>query len=326
MIERSTDIEKTLRQFPSVNLTIAPTPIYRLSRLSEQLKCNAYVMRDDLTGFAIGGNKTRKLDYLVGDAVSKNADTFITSNASNFSRNAAAAGKAFGFEVHVILAGGESDQNPISQSLFEQFDANLHYAGDIDAGALDVIYRSTVGHLTASGKKIYELHPGGSDCIGALGYLEAFEQIVKFSAESDIHFNRIFHATGSTGTQVGLLMGQGLSCYDTCIVGIATSQTSEIQSQRVRDLAAATAQMVGLDFDESTIIVDDRFLGDGYAIPSEAGREAMKVFARLEGVLLDSVYSGKAAAGLIEYASSGLLDPEENVLFVHTGGNSDIFY
>ena len=321
-----TDIEKVLRRFPSVGLVITPTPIYRLSRLSERLECNAYVMRDDLTGFAIGGNKVRKLDYLVGDAKSKGADTLITSKASNFSRNAAAAGKAHGFEVHVVLDGDECDQNPASQSLFEQFGAVLRYSRATDSESLDATYRNTVSHLNASGKAVYELHPGGSDCIGALGYLEAFKQIVEFSAKSGAHFNRVFHATGSTATQVGLVMGQGLSGYHTSIVGIAVSQTAEIQYERVRGLAAATAQMIGLDLDESTIVVDDGFLGDGYAVPSEAGREALKMFAQLEGLLLDSVYTGKAAAGLIEYARSGLLGPEENVLFVHTGGNSDVFY
>ena len=319
-------IQQILAEFPNANISITPTPIYKMSRLSARLGRNIYIMREDLTGFAIGGNKNRKLDYLIGDALRKNADTLITMKASNFSRNAAAAGKVFGFEVHVILAGTESEQNTHSQALFRQFETLLHYAQSESPEAIEVKYEDVVNGLRDRNRVVYQLHPGGSDSIGALGYINAFDQIVQYTGKTGIHFDKIVHSTGSTATQVGLLLGQSISAYDATIIGMAASQKAGAQRERVRELAEATADLLKISFDDSEIVVDDRFIGPGYAIESEEGRNAAKLFADLEGVLLDSVYTGKAAAGLIEYAASRELGNNENVLFIHTGGNSDLFY
>ncbi len=283
-------------------------------------------MREDLTGFAIGGNKIRKLDYLIGDATTVGADTLITTKASSFSRNAAAAGKVFGFEVHVILTGDESEQNPASQALFKQFGTVLHYVPKTDQEALSTEYDKVVSALKQQGKVVYELHPGGSDPIGTLGYINAFDQIVQYSKTSSVHFDKIIHATGSTATQAGLILGQCISEYDTTVIGMAVSEKTNVQHERIRQLALSTAQMLEIQFDESKLVVEDRFIGAGYAIPSEAGREATDAFAIMEGVLLDDVYTAKAAAGLIHYAMNGLIDAKENVLFIHTGGNAGLFY
>jgi L-cysteate sulfo-lyase len=283
-------------------------------------------MREDLTGFAIGGNKNRKLDYLIGDAMDKKANTLITQKASSFSRNAAAAGKVFGFEVHVLLVDGESKQNSASQALFKQFETILHYVPETDEEALTAEYNRVVNELKTQGKTVYELHPGGSDSIGALGYVNAFSEIVQYSQNSSVHFNRIIHSTGSTATQVGLLLGQCISEYDTTIIGMAASQRNDVQCERIRELALLTSQMLGIQFDESKIVVDDRFIGPGYAIPSKDGKKAAKMFAVMEGVLLDDVYTGKAAAGLVHYAMNNMFRKDDNVLFIHTGGNAGLFY
>ena len=319
-------IQQILAEFPNANISITPTPIYKMSRLSALLGSNIYIMREDLTGFAIGGNKNRKLDYLIGDALRMNADTLITMKASSFSRNAAAAGKVFGFEVHVILAGTESEQNTHSQALFRQFETVLHYAQSESPEAIAVKYEDIVNGLRDRNRVVYQLHPGGSDTIGALGYINAFDQIVQYTGKTGIHFDKIVHSTGSTATQVGLLLGQSISAYDAKIIGMAASQKAGAQRERVRELAETTADLLKISFDDSEIVVDDRFIGPGYAIESEEGRNAAKLFAVLEGVLLDSVYTGKAAAGLIQYAANGELGNNENVLFIHTGGNSDLFY
>jgi 1-aminocyclopropane-1-carboxylate deaminase/D-cysteine desulfhydrase-like pyridoxal-dependent ACC family enzyme len=319
-------IQQILAEFPNANISITPTPIYKMSRLSARLGSNIYIMREDLTGFAIGGNKNRKLDYLIGDALRKNADTLITMKASSFSRNAAAAGKVFGFEVHVILAGTESEQNTHSQALFRQFETVLHYAQSESPEAIAVKYEDIINDLRDRNRVVYQLHPGGSDTIGALGYINAFDQIVQYTGKTGIHFDKIVHSTGSTATQVGLLLGQSISAYNATIIGMAASQKAGAQRERVRELAETTADLLKVSFDDSEIVVDDRFIGPGYAIESEEGRNAAKLFAVLEGVLLDSVYTGKAAAGLIQYAANGELGNNENVLFIHTGGNSDLFY
>jgi 1-aminocyclopropane-1-carboxylate deaminase/D-cysteine desulfhydrase-like pyridoxal-dependent ACC family enzyme len=288
-----------LARYPSAELTITPTPIHKLARLSSLLGQSIYIMREDLTGFGIGGNKVRKLDYLVGDAIAHKADTLITTKASNFSRNAAAAGSAFGLDVHVVLAGQESEQNPASQALF---------------------------HKLRQGRTIYNLHPGGSDEIGSLGYVNAFAEIIQYSLDSGTHFGKIIHSTGSTATQVGLLLGQHLSDYDTTIVGMAASQKAGVQVARIRQLALSTADLLGIEIDAAKIVVEDGFIGPGYAVPSEEGSAAMQLFAATEGILLDDVYTGKAAAGLMHYAREGKFGKNENVLFIHTGGNAGQYY
>ena len=318
-------IDRMLEGYPNANISITPTPIYKLSRLSSQLGCNLYIMREDMTGFAIGGNKNRKLDYLIGDAIAKGADTLITKKASSFSRNAAAAGRVFGLDVHVLIVGVESEQNAASQALFKQFDTKLHYVKNSEE-ALDAEYCRVVNDLKNKGKMVYELHPGGSDAIGSLGYINAFSQIAKYSSHSDVHFSHIFHSTGSTATQVGLLLGQSISEYETTVIGIAASQPNDVQRQRIHELAVQTSQILGIPFDESKIIVDDRFIGPGYAVPSKEGEAAAKMFAVTEGVLLDDVYTSKAAAGLVSYAMNGQFSQHDNVLFIHTGGNSGLFY
>ena len=283
-------------------------------------------MREDLTGFAIGGNKVRKLDYLIGDAVAQGADTLITSKASSFSRNAAAGGKVSGLEVHVLLVGSESEQNSASQALFHQFDTVLHYVSDPGEDALAAAYQSVLTDLKNQGKAVYELHPGGSDSIGALGYINAFDEILHYSQRSGIHFNTIIHSTGSTATQAGLVLGQCISGYDTSVIGIAASQKKDIQVERVCELATSAAHMLDIHYDKTKVVVDDRFIGPGYAVPSDAGNDAAHLFAGMEGILLDDVYTAKAAAGLIDYAASGKFAAEDNTLFIHTGGNAGLYY
>lgn len=317
-------IADLLGRFPTANLTLGPTATQHLERLSAFLGYNIYIKRDDLTGFGIGGNKVRKIDYLVGDALLKNADILVTKRATNFSRNAALAGKALGFDVHVFILGDESTQNPASQAIFQSAGTDLHFVSGGQSD-LDSRYRVHVESLKKS-RSVYELHPGGSDPIGTLGYVMAFAEILDHSQGVGTHFDKIFHATGSAATQAGLVLGQCITGYETDVIGVAVSQRSDVQRDRVVDLARATSQMLAVDFDENRVIVDDKYIGPGYPEPSDAGMKAVEIFARLEGILLDQVYCGKAAAGLIDYARSGRLSKDDNVLFIHTGGSSGLYY
>jgi L-cysteate sulfo-lyase len=285
---------------------------------------NVYILREDLTGFALGGNKTRKVDYLFGDAIAKNADTLVTMKATSFSRNAAAAASACGLDLHVVLNGTQSEQNPASQAFFNQCETNLHYVPEGET-ALEDAYTDLVISLKTQGKAVYELHPGGSDSIGALSYVRTFNEIVDFSLHSGIHFSHIIHSTSSAGTQAGLVLGQCISAYDTCILGISASLEVHLQYEKIRKLALSTAHLLGVNFDETKIIVDDKFIGPGYAMPSEEGINAVKLFATLEGILLDQVYSGKAAGALLHYAKNKTFK-DDTILFIHTGGNAGLFY
>jgi len=321
------EIRRLLEPYPTVRLSVTPTPIHALDRISKRLGRGPrlFVKRDDLTGFALGGNKVRKLDYLVADALAKEADTLVVSNASSFSRNAAAAGKAFGLEVHVLVAGDEARHNVASRSFFATMDAKLHYVANREELASN--QRTLADALRNSGRRVVELHPGGSDTIGTLGYLEAFAEIAAFSARQDIFFDRIYVASGSAATQAGLVLGLSVAGFEeTRVMGIAVSQRADVQTKRVADLAQATAKMLGIAFDVSSVIVDDRFLGDGYPIPSVASRAAVDAFAKDEGILLDPIYAGKAAAGLLAHARDGELTDAANVLLLHTGGNGGAYY
>ena len=313
-----------LKMHPRANLLKIPAIIHKLPGLSSRLGHNIYILRDDLTGFALGGNKTRKLDFLIGDAIKNGADTLITMNATSFSRNAAVAASACGLELHVVVPGEQSRQNPASQALFNQCGARLYYVTD-GSDALSKTYKHVLESLKNQKKVIYELHPGGSDEIGALAYIHAFQSIIEFSCHHDIHFSHIIHSTSSAGTQAGLVLGQCTGTYDTRILGVSAKLTTTAQYELIHNLALSTAGMLGIQFDETKILVDDQFIGPGYAKPSEEGEYATKLLARLEGILLDPVYTGKAAAAMLDYVENGVFDSGD-VLFIHTGGNAGMFY
>lgn len=284
-----------------------------------------YVLRDDLTGFGLGGNKTRKLDFLVGDALARGADSLITSEASSLTRNAAAAATMHGLDLHVLVAGTKAEHNPLSRAWFAEFGTMLHYTGEADE-SIDTTYEAVREELQSQGRVVYDLHPGGSTAVGALSYVEAYDQIVGASKQFGVHFRRIVFSSGSAGTQAGLAVGQSLAPYDTRIVGVCASVDAETQASRVRDLASSTALLLGTRSDDVSITVDDNYIGPGYAIPSEAGERAQELFARSEGLLLDSVYTAKAAAALLDYATDDGAGEGGATLFIHTGGNSGLFY
>ncbi len=306
------------------NLIQIPAIIHRLPRLSARLKQEIYVLRDDLTGFGLGGNKTRKVDFLIGDALNMRATTLATTKATSFSRNAAAGAAACGLNIHVILLGNESDQNFLSQSVFAKWGAKLHY-GIGDDMALENRLESVVTSLRDNGEVVYVMHPGGSDEIGALSYVAVLNEIREFSERTGVHFSYIFHSTSSAGTQAGLIVGQCIAEYETKIIGISASRTASQQADLVHELAQSTAHLLGSQLDPSKIIVDDDFVGPGYANASKEGELASQAFAELEGILLDPVYTGKAAAALIDYSKNEQFGFGP-VLFIHTGGNAGLYY
>jgi 1-aminocyclopropane-1-carboxylate deaminase/D-cysteine desulfhydrase-like pyridoxal-dependent ACC family enzyme len=320
-------IRDLLRPYPAVPLAIKPTPIGAMNRVSAHLGPGhrAWVMRDDLTGFGLGGNKVRKLEYILGDVLAKKVNTLVVAGTNSFSRNAAAASRALGLDIHVLVAGEEVNHNPLSRNFFAMMGATVHYVAS--AENLPDEQRELVHALRSGGRNVQELHPGGSDSLGTLGYIEAFAEILEHMARAGIVFDRILHASGSAATQAGLVLGQAISgAADMRIVGIATSKTVEVQTKRVADLARATADMLGIDFDPARVIVDDRYLGDGYPIPSADSRAAVQFFARVEGLLFDPIYVGKAAAALLGHARAGELGDKANVLLIHTGGNAGVYY
>ena len=324
MTQLASTICNCLAAYQRANLIQLPAVIHRLPRLSNRYRHEIYILRDDLTGFGLGGNKTRKVDFLLGDAIARRATALATIKATSFSRNAAAGAAACGKSLHVVLPGTESDQNPLSQAVFAKWGAKLHFAPG-DQAALEGRLASVVESLRAQGQIVYVLHPGGSDAIGALSYVSVFDDICQFSERSGIHFSYVMLSTSSAGTQAGLVVGQGIAQYETRVIGISASRTSMEQSGLVRELAESTAGLLGKPVDASSVLVDDGFVGPGYACTSKDGEAASQIFAKEEGILLDPVYTGKAAAALLDYVEHNRFGGAP-VLFIHTGGNAGLYY
>lgn len=312
--------------FNQVKISFKPTPLYKLNNLSTKYGVNIYCLRDDLTGFSFGGNKTRKLDFLIADAKSKDCDTLIAIGAqqSNFCRLAAAAGVTHGMEVHLVLSKNEPDDYTGNLLLNSFLDVNIHYVGD------EITKKKAwelEQELLKSGKKPYRMPSGGSTDIGALGYIEAFEEIMQFQKDNNISFSTIFHATGSGGTQSGLVAGQTLYDWTGDIVGISVSRDAESLTRVVDILGNQALELVGSEkrIDKKAIIIDTNYIGIKYGIPTKECEQAIIEFLKLEGIPLDYVYSGKGAAGMIDYIKKGKIPKGENILFIHTGGNVQLF-
>ncbi len=319
-------------QFATVPLCHRPTPIEPMTRLSEHLGGpNLYIKRDDCTGLASGGNKTRKLEFLLGEALAENADMLVTQGAvqSNHVRQTAAAACHAGLKCHALLERRVDGQPPeYEQSgnvlLDKLFGATYEYRPsglDMNAEA-----QTVCDQLKAQGHKPYFIPGGGSNSTGALGYALCAAEIQEQNRHSDTPANWLVMGTGSTGTQAGLLAGFAACRSNLPVLGVSVRQPREKQIAAVHALTVATARRLGVQkFDVNQVIVDDEYVGEGYGMPAASTVEAISLTARLEGILLDPVYSGKGMAGLIGNVRKGFFKPSDNVLFLHTGGSAALF-
>lgn len=291
-------------RFHRVALCHQPTPIEPMVRLSEHLGGpRLFIKRGDCTGLATGGNKTRKLEFLVGEALSQNADMLVTQGAvqSNHVRQTAAAACHVGLKCYALLerrvpdrdANYDESGNAFLDKLFGATQ-EFRLAGlDMNAEAMAVTER-----LKAEGHRPYFIPGGGSNTTGALGYANCAQEIVRQSDETGLKFQWLVMGTGSTGTQAGLVAGFTDLEYDLPVMGISVRQPRDRQVAAVHKLTAATLEKLsGRNISASKILVDDGYVGEGYGIPADSTFEAIKLTARFEGILLDPVYSGKGMAG-----------------------------
>lgn len=322
-----------LARFPRVSLGHFPTPLEKLENLTRRLGGpTIYIKRDDCTGLASGGNKTRKLEYLVADALSQGADTLVTQGAtqSNHVRQTAAAARRVGMQCHALLERRvvnrgdiyERTGNVLLDDLFQcQYDFRDN-GTDMNAEAL-----ALTEQLRESGKKPYFIPGGGSNPIGALGYANAMTELMYQADNSGLVIDTLVHATGSAGTQAGILAGLHGMNSPVDVIGISVKAPRETQIANVHKLACATAEHIGLksmpELDR-TIAYDD-YVGDGYGQATESMQEAISMLASEEGILLDPVYSGKGMAGMIGLIRQGVLKKGQNVVFLHTGGSVALF-
>jgi D-cysteine desulfhydrase family pyridoxal phosphate-dependent enzyme len=309
---------------PRLNFAHLPTSIEPLPRLSKALGGpHLLVKRDDQTGLAFGGNKTRKLEFLLADAREQRAKTLISGGAlqSNHCRQTAAAAARFGFDCVLVLTGEKPERASANLMLDRLFGAEIVYVAD--RKDRDRILQETFKRSTKEGKKPYLVPYGGSNATGALGYVFAMKELMDQKAGADW----IVFATSSGGTHAGLLLGQRTFGFQGKILGISVDESEEWLKEEVSKIASATSEKLGerIEFTPADVLVNAGYCDAGYGVVTEREREAIRLLARHEGLLLDPVYTGRAAAGMIDLVRKAFFKNEETVLFLHTGGQPALF-
>ena len=322
-----------LARFPRISLGHFPTPLEKLDNLSKALGGpNIYIKRDDCTGLATGGNKTRKLEFLVADAIAQGADTLVTQGAtqSNHVRQTAAAARKVGMTCHALLerrVGNMGDQYESTGNVLFDDMLKCEYDFRPDGADMNAEGEALAEELRGKGKKAYFIPGGGSNPIGALGYANAAAELINQADTSGLKIDKIVHATGSAGTQAGLLAGLFAMNAPIDVIGISVRAKRDAQIANVHRLAQATAEKIGVKEPLPVEMVEafDEYVGAGYGQPTDKMVDAVALLAAEEGIFLDPVYSGKGMAGMIGLIEQGILKKGENVVFIHTGGASSLF-
>jgi L-cysteate sulfo-lyase len=319
--------------FPRVALAHLPTRLEFLPRLTKHLGGpEIWVKRDDCTGLATGGNKTRKLEFSMGEALEQGADTIITVGAvqSNHVRQTAAAACKLGLRCEVLLEHRVRDPgrlylNSGNVLLDRVFGANLR---EYDSGTdFDAVMQDIAGEVRAAGGTPYLVPGGASNPVGALGYVGCAEELLQQCDEQDVAFDHAVLASGSAGTHAGFAVGLRASGSELPILGIGVNVPREEQEAKVWDLAQETAAYIDRPgcVARTDIVADCDYIGPGYGEPTDSMNEAVLMLARLEGLLFDPVYSGKALAGMIDYIRKGRIEKGQKIVFLHTGGVAGLF-
>jgi L-cysteate sulfo-lyase len=322
-----------LARFPRIRFAHLPTPLEHLPNLSRALNGpEIWIKRDDCTGMSTGGNKTRKLEYLLAEARVQGADIVLTQGAtqSNHARQTAACAAKMRIDCHILL-----------EDRTGKTDHDYTQSGNV---LLDHLHGATVEHcashpdmngelakvaarLKADGRKPYLIPGGGSNPTGALGYVNAAIELVSQANDMGLRIDHVVHATGSAGTQAGLITGLAGIRSGVPLLGIGVRAPRERQEENVYKLACATAEMCGTPgaVRREDVVANSDYVGSGYGFSTPGSLEAIKTLARLEGILLDPVYTGKGMAGFIDLIGKGLFKKAHNVVFIHTGGSVGLF-
>lgn len=323
-----------LGKFPRRIYTPYETPIEYLPRFSKALgnKVNVYIKRDDMLGLTMGGNKTRKLEFLMADALNQGADTIITCGAvqSNHCRLTLAAAVKEGLDCHLVLEerveGSYNWDGSGNHFLYRLLGAKSY---KVVPGGTDMMeaMASVAEALKAEGKKPYIIPGGGSNTIGALGYVSCAQEISNQLFRQRLSIDEVVCASGSSGTHAGLLAGFEGTHMNMRLTGMSVNRPKDLQTEVVFSLARSTMDYLQIEHDlpKEKVIVHDQFVGKGYSRPTEGMVEAVNLLAKTENILLDPVYTGKAMAGFIDGIRKDYFEPQSNVLFIHTGGAPALF-
>ncbi len=317
-----------LTHFPRIRITHGPTPLEFMPRLTEALGGpNLYIKRDDCTGLGTGGNKTRKLEFLMADAAQQGADTIITQGAtqSNHARQTVAIAAKMGMKCEILL----EDRTGSTLAEYKQsgnvFLDHLYGARvqEVPGGTdMNAAMAKLADELRAKGQKPYVIPGGGSNALGALGYVVCALELVDQFTTQGLDVSCLVHATGSAGTQAGLVAGFEGTRSQIPVLGIGVRAAKEAQETNVYNLAVKTAELLGVPgaVSRASVMANCDYVGGGYGVPTPGMVEAVTMLARLEGILLDPVYSGKGMAGLIDLCRKGHFKKGQNIVFLHTGG------
>jgi D-cysteine desulfhydrase len=313
-----------MNPIPCLHFAHLPTPIEELPRLSKKLGGpRIFVKRDDQTGLAFGGNKTRKLEFLVAEAQAQGATTLISAGAmqSNHCRQTAAAAAKFGMECILVLNGQHPEQPSANLLLDFLFDADIVWVAD--RKDRDDVLKHTYETTLTGDSKPYLVPYGGSSPTGALGYAFAVEEVMKQGLQADW----MLFGTSSGGTHAGLVLGQRLFGYQGKVLGISIDESEAWLKNRISNLASDASEKLDkrIDFTEEDVLANDKYCQAGYGVFGPGEQEAINLFAEYEGLLLDPVYTGRAAAGMIDLIRQGFFKKDETILFWHTGGQPALF-
>jgi D-cysteine desulfhydrase family pyridoxal phosphate-dependent enzyme len=323
-----------------VALATLPTPVHELPRLRDALGGTArcpriWIKRDDLTGLALGGNKARKLEFLIGDALDRGATVVLTTGAaqSNHARMTAAAARAVGLGVHLVLTADAAPPLQGNLLLDRLFGAVIHYVpppadptlatSEEEAAKVSEVMAA----LIARGERPYEIPVGGSSGVGVLGYTYGTRELVDQLAALEVQPARLYFASGSRGTQAGLTLGAKWCHASYTVYGVAVSGGESFKRERAFRIANEAAALAGLPtrVAHDDLVTDQGYIGPGYGIATREALEAIHLLAETEGILLDPVYTAKAMACLIDHVRRGMIEPSRAVVFLHTGGVPALF-
>jgi L-cysteate sulfo-lyase len=331
--DRCAAVQAKLDGFPRIRLGHLPTPLEPLDRLSEHLGGpRIWVKRDDCTGLSTGGNKTRKLEFLMAEAQQMDADCVITQGAtqSNHARQTAAAAARLGVDCFILLEDRTGYTDPDYTGNGNVLLDRLHGAAiEHRPGGADMQaeMETVADRLRSEGRRPYVMPGGGSTPVGALGYVNCALELVNQADALGLRIDALVHATGSAGTQAGLVAGLAAIGSDIDLLGIGVRAPREKQEAMVFDLAKRTMDHLGLEIEvaRDRVRANSDYVGPGYGLPTDAMRDAVQSLARLEGLLFDPVYSGKGLSGLIDLVRKGHFAGADNVVFLHTGGSASLF-
>ncbi len=319
---------------PRLRLAHLPTPLTDAVRLRHALGGSArcpriLIKRDDLTGLGLGGNKARKLEFLLADALAQGVDTVITTGAvqSNHARITAAAARLAGLRAVLVLTSKHDTPAVEGNLLLDYlFGADVRFVPAVDpmlaVGKDEEVVAEVVRDEAAKSRRAYVIPVGGSSGVGALGYVEGTAELVDQLRDQDVRPSRLYYASGSRGTQAGLTLGAKLHDAPYRLWGVAVSAGEEEKIERARRAANQAAELLGVStrVERDDLFTDQDFIGEGYAIPSAEGLEAIRLLAETEAILLDPAYTSKAMAALIRHIRANEIPATETVVFLHTGG------